>query len=358
MMNTARNESATITATPGCDNHLAGFARDLTVFDGLSASSVALYRRLIAEFFAWLAGNDNLRPVDQITRQDVESYLEWCYYPVKGVRRGNCNQTRRTKLIALHRYARFLRRQGLIPVDRDFTEDIPKPKIRKKFIQTFTHEEHRAFFRAIDPNKEKGLRDIVILILAGFCGLRAGEICQLRLEHIQDDGKLIDIQVPDDIAKQGGHGSEGRTVDLWALPSRDVRRYVAIRLRQGAGAEDPLLVTYRNKRPGPLPLNDAMLDSVIKHNAKRAGIRKTKISLHMFRATHAENCLHVKGYHVGAIADRLGHKSIATTDRYLSNRHRISKIHPSFAAFYRWYGNVWDENKSDGGDDAGKQPLE
>ncbi len=342
MMDIEQNEMTTTTATPPTvDTHLDAFVRDLTVFDGLSKDSVAIYRRMVQEFFTWLAGNDGLLPVDQITHQDVESYLEWCYYPVPGVRRGNSNQTRRTKLIALHRYARFLRRQCLVPVNSDFTKDIPKPKLRRKFVQKFTSEEHQAFFRAIDPNKEKGLRDTVIFILAGFGGLRAGEIWRLRLEHIQDDGKLIDIQVPEDIAKQGGRGSSGRTVDLWALPSRDIRRYVAIRYRQGARPEDPLLVTYRNKRPGPLPLNDSMLDSIVKFYAARAGINKTKNSLHMFRATHASDCRSVQGYDTPAIAQRLGHASIATTDRYLPDRRRIHKIYPSFAAYYRWYEKVW-----------------
>lgn len=323
------------------NTHLDGFVRDLTVFDGLSASSVAIYRRLVQEFFTWLAGNDDQRPVDQLTRQTVEEYLAWCFY------RGNGNQTRRTKLIALKRYARFLRRQGLIPVERDFTDDIPKPKIRKKFIQTFTSEEHQAFFRAIAPGTEKGLRDAVIFILAGFCGLRAGEIWQLRLEHIQDDGKLIDIQVPDDIAKQGGRGSSGRTVDLWAVPSRDVRRYVAIRYRQGARSEDPLLVTYRHKRPSLLPLSDSMLDEIVKYYAARAGIQKAKISLHQFRATHLSGCRHIAGFDTSAIAQRAGHANIATTDRYMPDRRRLTgKPSPSFAAYYRWYEKVWEESKS------------
>ncbi len=314
---------------------------------GCDRSRVVLYRRLVQEFFAWLAGNDNLRPVDQLTRQDVEAYLEWCFYPVKGVRGGNSNQTRRTKLIALHRYARFLRRQGLIPVDRDFTKDIPKPKIKIKFIQTFTSKEHQAFFRAIDPTKEKGLRDAVIFILAGFCGLRAGEIAQLRLEHIQDDGKWIEVHISDDITKQGGHGSKGRPpVGLWAHPSRDVRRYVSIRYSQGARPTDPLLVTYRNKRPGTRALHDSDLDYIVKYYAARAGIRRGKISLHMFRSTHLSDCRHVQGYDTLAIAQRAGHASIATTDRYMPSRSRlIGKPSPSLFAYYRWYEKIWDEEK-------------
>jgi integrase len=75
--------------------------------------------------------------------------------------------------------------------------------------------------------------------------------------------------------------------------------------------------------------------------------------MHMFRATHADNLLSVKGYHIRAIASRLGHASIATTDRYLSNQHRISKTYPSLAARYRWYEKVW-EPKTQGGADGGK----
>jgi len=346
MMNTARNEStATAAAPPLVDNHLDGFVRYLTVLEGLAPTSVAVYRRLVQEFFAWLAGNDALRPVEQLTRQDVEAYLEWCFY------RRNGNYTRHTKLTAMRRYSRFLRYEGIIP--QDITSDIPKPRIRKKFVQKFTSEEHQAFFQAIDWDKEKGLRDAVIFILAGFCGLRAGEIWRLRLEHIQDDGKLIDIQVPDDIAKQGGRGSSGRTVDLWAVPSRDVRQYVMVRLRQGARPEDPLLVTYRHKRPGPLPLSDSMLDEIIKYYSARAGIRKSKVSLHMFRATHANDCRHIERYDTRAIQYRLGHASMATTDRYLPDHRRINKTYPSFAARYRWYEKI-REKKSDGGADAGE----
>lgn len=354
MINIEQNESQEIIKTPTkVDTHLDDFVRDLTVFDGLSAASVAIYRRLVNEFFTWLAGNDDLRPVDQLARQDVEAYLKWCFY------RGNGNWTRRTKLIALHRYARFLRRQGLIPADRDFIKDIPRPLIRKKFIQSFLEKEEQAFFRAIDPKKEKGIRDIVIFILAGFCGLRASEICQLRLEHVQDDGKWIYIQVPEDIAKQGGRGTSGRTVDLWALPSRDVRRYVAIRYSQGAQSHDPLLVSYRNKRPGTRELHASDLDWIVKYYAARAGIQKGKITLHMFRATHTECCRNVQGYDTPAIAKRLGHSSIMTTDRYMQDRTRIiGKPVASFAVFYRWYEKAWDEIKPDGGDDAGKQPLE
>ncbi len=344
MIKTASNE------TP--NHHLDGFTRFLTVLDGLAPASVAVYRRLVNEFWAWLAGNDDQRPVDQLARQDVEDYLEWCFY------RGNGNYTRHTKLTALRRYDRFLRYEGLIT--DSITADIPKPRIRKKFVQKFTSEEHQAFFRAINTAREKGLRDAVIFILAGFCGLRAGEISQLRIEHIQDDGKLIDIQVPDDITKQGGRGSEGRTVDLWAVPSRDVRRYISARLNHGARPADPFLVTYRHKRPGPRPLNGAMIDSVVKFYAARAGIRKAKTSLHMFRATHASDCRHIRGYDTPAIARRLGHANIATTDRYMPDRRRITKTYESFAAFYRWYEKVW-ENKSTGGADGGtdrEQPLE
>ncbi len=348
-------ETLEISVTPAVDTHLDGFVRDITVFDGLSPHSAAAYRRLIKEFWSWLAGNAIMRPVDQITTQDVEQYLEWCFY------RGNGNNTRLTKLTALRRYGRFLRRNRIVPADWDITREIPKPKVRKIYVKKFNREEAYAIFRSINRDKEMGLRDVVIFILAFFCGLRAGEICRLRIESIQDDGKLIDIVLDENIVKQGGGGSEGRTMTLWAVPSRDVRRYLDIRLRFGATETDPFIPTYdRKKRQSNKSFNGSMLDSVIKKYAKRAGLHKKKKTLHMCRATFGWALRHVDGYDPLAISREFGHANIAQTDRYLPDRSRLTKKYKSKAAFWSDYETLWDK-KTEGGVDGGtdrEQPLE
>ena len=51
------------------------------------------------------------KDVTLVTRQDIEAYLEHCFY------RGNVNQTRFTKLIALQKYFRYLVYDGVIKED-------------------------------------------------------------------------------------------------------------------------------------------------------------------------------------------------------------------------------------------------
>ncbi len=142
------------------DKHLAGFNRYLHVLEGLSSKSSDIYSAKVKEFFAWMEGGDKAKPVSEITRQEIEGYLEWCFY------QGNSNQTRQTKLTALGKFFRYLKYEKIIT--EDITAEIPKPKIFTRRMQTFTKEEVLSLFQAIDITREKGLRDVCIFILAAF----------------------------------------------------------------------------------------------------------------------------------------------------------------------------------------------
>jgi len=54
---------------------------------------------------------------------------------------------------------------------------------------TFNRDEVLRFFAQCDITTEKGLRDVCILILAAFCGLRMSEIIKIDLNDVIDDGK-------------------------------------------------------------------------------------------------------------------------------------------------------------------------
>ena len=72
------------------------------------------------------------------TRQDVEAYLEHCFFI------GNKNQTRLTKLIALRKFFRYLVYDNIVP--EDITARIPRPKVRKGLVQKFTQAEILSLF--------------------------------------------------------------------------------------------------------------------------------------------------------------------------------------------------------------------
>lgn len=333
------------------NRYLHGLERHLRVIWGLSEATTEAYCSKVVEFQLW-AETEGLVDVKEILRQDIEKYLEWCFY------RGNSNSTRVTKLIALQRFFRYLTYEEIIK--KDITLEIPRPRIKRNFVQKFTKEDILNFFSAVDINTEKGLRDVIILILAAFAGLRLGEIVKLRLYDIVDHGKSVDICIPESIGKQ----QSSRQVYLWKAPSLFVKQWIITRLSHGAKAESPLIVSYHSGGKGGgggkttgrrmLACN---VDSFIKKLAKKAGVRKPAIKMHMFRATHASDLRQIQGYDIAAIAERLGHKNISTTDRYLPGRGRVQKIYPSLHIYWKEFVNIWNkeerlDNRDRGGDNA------
>jgi integrase/recombinase XerD len=321
-------------------DHLSGFIRYLQVLKGLSTASVEVYCSKVKEFFAWLEGNDDVKPVEEITRPDIERYLEWCYY------KGNSNQTRHTKLTALDQFFRYLLYEKIISAD--VTAEIPKPKIFSRRLQTFTREEVLNFFRAVDITTEKGLRDVCIFILAVFCGLRISELYRLRLGDIIEDEGAYDIAIPEDIGKK--HHS--RTIWLWKSPSAFIRAYVTVRINHGAKINDTFFISYRFRRPSTRPLDASALNLLLSTYAKRAGIRKTRITWHMFRATHANDLQHVEGFTLPAIMERLGWKDLSTAGRYLVRRERIHRLYQSLYQYWLEFNKLWKGEQQN--DDNGK----
>jgi len=316
-------------------SHLEGFARFLRILEGLSRGSVDLYRKKVKEFITW--SEQQLPPLSLIDlslpkkgRRHIESYLEWCYY------KGNSNRTRRTKFIALSKFFRYLVYEDIL--SDDITAGIPKPRVWHNVMQKYSKQEILAFFRACNITTDKGLRDVCIFILLAFCGLRAGEICGLTLSCINDDDGNIDILIPETIGKK----HRGRKVYLWKSPGTLIQRYLMIRIGHGAQPKDPFIIGYRHGKPGHAPLAGSNLDAIIKWYAKKAQIRKTKITAHMFRATHASNLRYVRGYDAAAIAQRLGHSNIATTDSYLPERGRIDRQYSSLHEYWIDFLKLWD----------------
>ncbi|MEJ2697936.1 MAG: tyrosine-type recombinase/integrase [Candidatus Sulfobium sp.] len=315
-------------------NHLAGFQDFLIVLEGLTRATAASYTRKVREFHAWLIGSGIPARPDGIGRQHVEAYLQYCFY------QRNSNQTRYTKLTALKKFWRYLKYEGV--VSEDITSQIPKPKLHINRVQKFTKTEILSFFRAIDITREKGLRDAVIFILGAFCGLRIGEICKLRLGDVIDNGENIDIAIPEDIGKK----HRERTVYIWKAPGTFIRAYTAVRLAQGAKIQNTLLVSYKFRRPSSRPVAASDVDDLIKRYAAKADIKKPRITSHMLRATHACDLRNIRGYDSAAIAGRMGHASIATTDRYLPDRGRIPREYPSLAVYWKEFNHIWNKGEA------------
>lgn len=305
--------------------YIPGFQRSLRVLEGLTEATVVAYTRKINEFAAWLQGNGIPADIATLSRSDIEAYMEWCFY------RSNVNITRLTKLTALSKFFRYLKYEGLIT--EDITLNIPRPRIRKKLMLTFTKDEIIRLFSQCDITKEKGIRNVCLLIFFVFCGLRMNEAITLDLNSIIDDGKDIDIYVK---GKQG----HDRQVYIWKVPGIFLRQWYLIRLNHGAKGSDPFLVSCRGKQP-KRRLTAAPVDYFIKSIARKAGIRRAEVHTHMLRATHANDLQHIKGYTLPAIQERMGWLDLSTAGRYLVRRERIHRQYDSLHQYWSEFTKIW-----------------
>lgn len=323
----------------GLVESLAGFERSLRVLRGLKEVTVQEYSPKVKIFLEWVGANRQKQSPTDIARQDIEAYLEHCFYL------GNKNSTRLGKLIAIRNFFKYLVDEEKI--EKDISIKIPLPKINKGRVQKYTKEEILKFFSAISPQTEKGVRDIAIFILGAFCGLRISEIINLSLYDIIEkrgkDGTFKGIDI--EIIKTKFDAN--RTIALWKAPAEHIMKWIAIRISQGAAKDSPVIISYRKAdNQQDRRITNGGLDKLIKVYATVAGIRKRVVKMHMLRATHTCDLRHIKKYDAFAIAERLGHKNIATTAIYIESWGRISVEHESLAAYWSEFKHLWEDKQN------------
>ena len=174
-----------------------------------------------------------------------------------------------------------------------------------------TAEQSRALLGAPDVQSLKGRRDRAILALLLGCGLRRGEVADLRMEHLQQREEHWVI------ADLVGKAAHIRTVPVpdWVKAAVDVWVMSA----KVTGGRVFRCVSRKGSVWG-----EGITEKVIWHAVKRlavvAGI--PKLSPHDCRRTCARLC-HTAGGELEQIQFLLGHVSVETTERYLGCKQRL-----------------------------------
>jgi site-specific recombinase XerD len=174
-----------------------------------------------------------------------------------------------------------------------------------------TAEQSRAVLQVPNIQTLKGCRDRAMLALMLGCGLRRGEVADLRVDHLQQrEGHWV-------IADLIGKAAHIRTVpvpdwvksavDVWVGPAKitEGRLFRCVN-RTGSVWSDGI--------------TEKVIWHVVKTAAASAGI--AKLSPHDCRRTCARLC-HAAGGELEQIQFLLGHVSVETTERYLGCKQRL-----------------------------------
>jgi site-specific recombinase XerD len=107
-------------------------------------------------------------------------------------------------------------------------------------------------------------------------------------------------------------GGRSRTVGMDALGFEILDRWLQARSSLPVGEADALFCLVNGK-----PMQSCYVRVFLPRIAKKAGILR-RVHAHGFRHTHAAE-LRGEGVDIGVISKQLGHRSIATTARYLDH---------------------------------------
>ena len=158
-----------------------------------------------------------------------------------------------------------------------------------------TESQMIALVRSPDLGSPEGLRDRAALAVLCACGLRASELCSLRVRDVTPTLVFV---------RDGKFGAQ-RLVPISPAAHRAVRAYLAV---YPAQLDEPLF------RTGPArPLTRRRLHKIVDRYAQ--ALRLTR-GVHVLRHSAATRWLN-RGVNIQFVRAMLGHVRLATTAGYL-----------------------------------------
>ena len=216
--------------------------------------------------------------------------------------------------ILLHTALQLAYRQGILPENPVDRAEAPREVPARRLY--YTPEQLRALFRAVE-----GTWLEVVVKLGGYLGLRRGEICGLRWEHIDLDRKVISIRAARTTAgakiieKQPKSQSSARLLgiagqtDLIELLERIQQQQKKQKARLGEAYQDlGYVLAHKDGTPyNPNRVSRQFYDFIRRRNLPT-------ITIHGLRHTFASvaNSMNVSLLDIGKA---LGHKDVVITGR-------------------------------------------
>lgn len=269
----------------------------------LSPATIANYQYGFDAFQKYLGADP---PLHTLTVKEIRTYLAGLdHLSPRTV------QIRYYALAALYTWATA---EGIVQDHIPHKAGAPRTSHRE--IIPFSKDELLAMIRAVDRTKgyrragkrmcdnarPTALRDRAILLLLLDTGIRAGELCGLRLSHADLKNHRVVVT---------GKGSRERMVPISARTEQAIWRY--LKTRPDTLPSSFLFVS--GPADIPRPFTPDVLRRLLHRVGERAGI--PGVNVHRFRHTFAIQALR-NGMNVYSLQRCLGHATLSMCQRYLN----------------------------------------
>jgi integrase/recombinase XerD len=245
---------------------------------------------------------------EALTGEAVRGFQQWLWHrpTAKGEVRGVAGQNQILSFIKL--FFAWLVTEGVLTRNpaaglRYAKQPDPLPK------DVLTPEEAAKVIEAPDTSTPRGYRDRAILETMYATGLRRAELRALAVADVDLESEVVIVR--------RGKGGKGRVVPLTRTACAYLETYLKTIRPQllGSAKSTRLFVSMVNHPGEEYGLGVHALGRLVARYAKAVGIKK-KVTPHLWRHTCATHLLQNRA-NVRHVQEMLGHKSLATTERYL-----------------------------------------
>ncbi|PWC06710.1 site-specific tyrosine recombinase XerD [Mycetocola zhujimingii] len=283
---------ADVSLTRDLDQYL----RHVSIERGLSANTVAAYRRDLTMYVEWLASR-SVANIASVEREHVTEFLRDLATREDSPLTASSLARVLSSVRGMHR---FLLDEGAVEVD--VAREVKPPKLPSRLPKALTVDQVTALLDAASGDDPQSLRDRALLEFLYATGARVSEVVSLNVDDVFDE----------DIVRLTGKGNKERIVPVGsyartALDSYLVRARPVFSVR---GVATPAL--FLGLRGQRVSRQNAWL--IIRAAAERAGLA-AHVSPHTLRHSFATHLLQ-GGADVRVVQELLGHSSVATTQIY------------------------------------------
>jgi integrase/recombinase XerC len=268
----------------------------LAVERNASSETIRNYQsdlRQVALFLQKMGNAPRSIRADQVTTEDVRSYLHWLD------RRGEKASSLARKLACLRSFYRFLMREGAL--EDNPAEHIRSPKLPKLLPRLLTKDDANALMEFPEGESSLSLRDRALLETLFSTGARVSEAVGINVGDLDQAEGLVRLR---------GKGRKERVVPIGHVAIQAIREYRQS-VKPSAGWWQPSAPVFLNQRGGRLTTR-SVARIVSRYSSRLAS---GAVSPHALRHSYATHLLE-EGADLRSIQEMLGHASLSTTQKY------------------------------------------
>jgi len=285
---------------------LKAFLLHLASERGLADNSLHAYRRDLEDLERFLHGVG--RTLVTAGADEFRAYLQ------DQTHLGKATKTVSRRLATIRVFLRFLASLG---DDRAHVlQQLERPKPERSLPKVLSRQQVTQLISAPDPKSPLFFRDVAILELLYGSGLRATELCDLKLRDVNLQAGFVRVL---------GKGMKERIVPLGRAAAEAVGRYLGECMPGLVRGDSERLFLSKSGRP----MERVGLWMLVEKYGRSSGLLKA-VSPHTLRHCFATHLIG-GGADLRVVQELLGHSDISTTQIYTHvDQDRLKAVHARF----------------------------